>query len=561
MVNTPYGGKLINRILSEEEKNKVLSEDLLKVRINNDLVTEVKNICNGVYSPLEGFMNHEDIDSVINDTRLSKGLFWTIPIVLDVDKLTASRINPGQTILLVNVVDHPIAVMTVEDKFNYDKEKFCKSVFGTNDLEHPGVKNVKKYMGEVFLGGKVDLIDDSKDVFPELYFTPAMVRDAFERNGWKTIVAFQTRNPPHRGHEHLQKCALEVVDGLFINPVIGKKKDGDFKDDLIIRAYQIALEHYYPPHRVFLGILPYEMKYAGPKEAILHAIMRRNFGCTHFIVGRDHAGVGNYYGTYEAQEFLEKYANEIGMTPLKFDNAWYCKRCKAMVTDKTCNHSEEFHIKLSGTKVRAMVKDKLRPPEEFMRSEVADLIIDWDEPYVKNDKSKKGFCLWFTGLSGSGKSTIANILASKLRERNIDVQILDGDIVREDLTSDLGFSKQDRDENIKRVSFVAEMLDIHGVTVLVSFISPYREERNRAREHIDNFIEIYVCTSLEECEKRDCKGLYKKAREGKIKGFTGIDDPYESPENPEILIDTEGRSVEDCANQIIEYLKNNKFIS
>jgi sulfate adenylyltransferase len=559
MVNTPYGGKLIQRILSKEQINQVLSENLFRVKISNDLVTEVKNICNGVYSPLEGFMTQNEVNSVVENMRLPSGLIWSIPIILDVDKFTGSRIEVGQRILLVDVMDHAVAVMSVEDKFHYDKRKLCKSVFETDDLNHPGCQLIME-TGDIVLGGKVDLIDNSVKSFPELYFSPKQTREAFERNGWKKIAAFQTRNPPHRAHEYLQKCALEITDGLFINPVIGKKKEGDFKDELIIRAYQKVLEFYYPPNRVFLGILPYEMKYAGPKEAILHAIMRRNFGCTHFIIGRDHAGVGNYYGTFEAQQFLDKYSGELGIIPLDFDNSFFCTKCQNMATAKTCSHSDEFRIAPSGTKVRAIVKDKVRPPETFMRPEVADVIMNWQDPYVKKESHKKGFCLWFTGLSGSGKSTIANALIPKLEELGVDIQNIDGDLVRRDLTNDLGFSKHDRDENIKRVSFVAEMLDVHGVAVLMSFISPYREERNRARDRIDNFIEVYVKCPLGICEQRDVKGLYKKARDGKIKGFTGIDDPYEEPENPEIVIESDKETVEQSVQKILDYLRQNKFI-
>jgi len=384
MTNTPYGGKLVNRVIPNEKIGDALreAERLFKIVIDEETITDVKNIARGVYSPLEGFMCKDAFLPVLETMRLKNGLVWSIPVILDVDESVAQKIVLGQKVALVDSNQKPIALMVVEDKYTFDKKMLEDDEFGTESNEHPGIKKVES-MKPVLVGGKIDLIDNSKEPYPYLNFTPQETRAAFDARGWKKIVAFQTRNPPHRGHEYLLKCALEVCEGLFIDPVIGKKKSGDFNDDLIIRSHQINLEHYFPSNRVFMAILPYTMKYAGPREAIFHAIIRKNFGCTHFIIGRDHAGVGHFYGSFDAQKLLDQYADEIGIVPLDFENSFYCKKCVGIETYKTCPHKDEDRIFPSGTWVREMVKDKKRPPEEIMRPEIADLIINWEKPYVE----------------------------------------------------------------------------------------------------------------------------------------------------------------------------------
>jgi len=330
-----------------------------------------------VFSPLEGFLTREDYISVLNKGRLASDIPWTIPIVLDVSR--DSEVKEGNDAALVDE-GRPVAIMHVEDIYQYSKEELAQKVFGTTDSGHPGVAKVY-HMKELLIGGKIDLIDEPKMPFAEYYLNPQATRRLFEEKGWQTVVAFQTRNIPHVGHEYLQKTALTFTDGLFINPVIGKKKSGDFKDELILKTYQVLIDNYYPKDRVVMSILPMEMRYAGPREAIFHAIIRKNFGCTHFIVGRDHAGVGNYYPPYAAQDIFKEFP-DLGITPMFFRSFFYCKKCLSVANEKTCPHGSQEHIDFSGTKIREMLLRKEVPPEEMMRPEVSKIILDWESPYV-----------------------------------------------------------------------------------------------------------------------------------------------------------------------------------
>ena len=441
---------------------------------------------------------------------------------------------------------------------------FAKNIFKTLDIKHPGVEDLFE-MKEYLVGGKILLFDNKEDLFEEYNFTPENIRKIFQGRGWNNVVAFQTRNVPHRGHEFLQKEALKKVDGLFVQPVIGKKKLEDFKDEYIISCYETLIDKYYPKNKVVLGILPLKMRYAGPKEAVFHAIIRKNYGCSHFIVGRDHAGVGNYYGPFEAQEIFDNFKeNEIGVEILKFPEIVYDNKRKKHCFIDECDENDA--ISFSGTRLREDVKAKKDSPEYLVRPEVYNVLTNSknslvDHMYKKEtSKNKKGFALWFTGLSQSGKSAIADKVYEILNKDGYKAERLDGDIVRESLTRDLGFSKDDRDENIRRIGFVTQLLSRNGVGVIASFISPYAKQRNDLRMKIDNFIEVYANTPLEICEKRDKKGLYKKARKGEIKNFTGISDPYEEPEDAEIELKPAEESIEECANKVIDYLKENKLI-
>ena len=561
----PHGGKLINGILSHSQSKEIKNKknEYFTLVLDEEQVKDVKNIARGVYSPLDGFLRKDDFECVIEKMHLSNGLVWSIPIVLDISKEEYNKIKNKKELILVDKKNNVVALLEDIEVFAYNKKRLAKNVFKTLDIKHPGVEDVFQ-MKEYLVGGKVSLLDGKEDLFEEYNFTPENVRKIFQGRGWNNIVAFQTRNVPHRGHEFLQKEALKKVDGLFVQPVIGKKKLEDFKDEYIISCYETLIDKYYPKNKVVLGILPLKMRYAGPKEAIFHAIIRKNYGCSHFIVGRDHAGVGNYYEPFEAQEIFDKFSeNEIGVEILKFSEIVYdSKRKKHCFVDEC---SEKDAVSFSGTKLREDVKKKNNSPEYLVRPEVYNVLTNSknslvDKMYKKVGKNKKGFALWFTGLSQSGKSTIADKVYEMLNKDGYKVERLDGDIVRESLTSDLGFSKDDRDENIKRIGFVAKLLSRNGVGVISSFISPYAKQRDDLRMKIDNFIEVYANTPLEVCEKRDKKGFYKKARKGEIKNFTGISDPYEAPENPEIELKPAEESIEKCAKIIINYLKKDKFI-
>ncbi len=563
----PHGGKLVDGVLNPNKSREILSKknEYTTLILNDEQLKDVKNIARGVYSPLKGFLGEDDFESVIKEMRLSSGLVWSIPIVLDISKDDYNRIRNKQKLLLVNKYNNiPVALLEDIEVYKYSKKILAENIFKTLDIRHPGVEDVFR-MKEYLIGGKVFLLDGREELFKEYNFTPEKIRKIFQGRGWNKIVAFQTRNVPHRGHEFLQKEALKKVDGLFIQPVIGKKKLENFKDEYIISCYEAIIDKYYPKNKVVLGILPLKMRYAGPREAIFRALIGKNYGCSHFIVGRDRAGVGNYYKPFTAQDIFNNFKKEeIGIEILKFPEIVYDNRRKKHCFADECD--EDDAIFFSITKLREDVKNKKKLPEYLIRPEVYNVLTNSKNPLAdsmyekKTYKNKKGFVLWFTGLSQSGKSTIADKVYEILKKDEYKVERLDGDIVRESLTRDLGFSKDDRDENIRRIGFVAKLLSRNSVGVIASFVSPYIKQRNDLRLKIDNFIEIYTNTPLEVCEKRDKKGLYKKARNGEIKNFTGISDPYEIPENPEIELKPAEESMEKCADKVVDYLKNNKFI-
>lgn len=373
----PHGGKLINRTLTEQKRKKIIDQasDFQSINISVDLMKDVENIASGLFSPLEGFNSREDYESILYNKRLSNGLPWTLPIVLDTDN---NDIKEGDEILIKSD-ENLVAVMQVEEQFSYDKRAFAEQVFGTNDAAHPGV--AKTYsMKDTLLGGKISLINESKTPYYKYAMKPTETRSLFKEKGWERIVGFQTRNVAHLGHEYLQKSALTMVDGLFINPVIGKKKKGDFKDDVILDSYEVLIDNYYPKDRVVLGIFQTEMRYAGPREAIFHAIVRKNYGCTHFIIGRDHAGVGSYYHPFAAQEIFKEFP-DIGIEPMFFMSFFYCNKCGGITNDKVCPHNDR--IDFSGTKMRNMIESGKRPTADLMRPEVADVILKSGKPFVE----------------------------------------------------------------------------------------------------------------------------------------------------------------------------------
>ncbi len=374
----PHGGELIRNRADESEQTELreLAQGLPQVVIGSRQLADLEMLANGAYSPLRGFMTRTDYVGVVNEMHLSNGLPWSIPITLAVTSEQAAAIHEGEQVALVDAGGALQAVLTVEEKYTYDKQHEARLVYRTEDDAHPGVQVIYQ-QGDVLLGGPVRVVTLQPQAFAQYRYTPTQSRALFNERGWKHIVGFQTRNPVHRAHEYIQKCALEIVDGLYLHPLVGDTKGDDIPADVRMRCYEVLLENYYPANRVVLGVLPAAMRYAGPREAIFHALMRKNYGCSHFIVGRDHAGVGNYYGTYDAQLIFSEFdAAALDITPLFFDHTFFCRICDSMASQKTCSHNGESHIVLSGTKVRQMLRNGELPPREFTRPEVARVLIE-----------------------------------------------------------------------------------------------------------------------------------------------------------------------------------------
>ncbi len=380
MIN-PHGGRLTGCLLSGENRKEALerASSLPALRISDESISDVENIATGVYSPLEGFLGKADFRSVLNDMRLQTDLPWTIPIVLDASREEAEAFSEGKDVVLQSQSGRPVAILHLEEKYGFDRDELAEKVFLTMDRAHPGVAKVAA-MKEVLLAGPIDLLEVSPTPFDRYKLVPKETRILFKEKGWKTVVAFQTRNTPHIGHEYVQKTALTFTDGIFVNPVIGRKKKGDFKDEVILASYDELIKHYYLKERAVMAILQMEMRYAGPREAIHHAIVRKNFGCTHIIIGRDHAGVGNYYHPYAAQDIFEEFP-DLGIVPLFFRAFYYCKKCQSVVNEKICPHSASEQIQFSGTRIRELLVNGQVPPAELMRPEVAKIIMQFENPF------------------------------------------------------------------------------------------------------------------------------------------------------------------------------------
>jgi sulfate adenylyltransferase len=378
----PHGGTLINKVLPRFEKERILEEidEFEKIKVRPEILKVIKNIANGIFSPLEGFMNENDYYYVLDTMYLENNIAWPFPITLDVSEKELKNLKSGDKIILTNLNEKPIAIMNIETIYSYDKKQYVENIYGTLDRNHPGVSSVFNYK-DTFIGGEIFLINKPKPIFSYLDLKPLEVRVLFKEKGWDRVVAFQTRNPPHLGHEYVQKAGLTYVDGLFINPVIGKKKKGDFLDEVIIEAYKTLIKEYYPKNRVVLSTFETEMRYAGPKEAIFHAIVRKNFGCDHIIIGRDHAGVGDYYGPYDAHDIFNQFP-DLGIEPIKFRSFSKCKKCNAVVNDKICPHPPEMHNYFAGREIRKALQNGKPPSVELMRPEVAEVILKYKNPFV-----------------------------------------------------------------------------------------------------------------------------------------------------------------------------------
>jgi sulfate adenylyltransferase len=564
VVIPPYGGKLVNLVVEGAEREELLKQAsrLPYIQISERVMNDLELLAIGGFSPLDRFMGEADYRRVMDEMRLSDGTLFPLPITLPVDRDELPE--NAEAIVLRDSRNNVIALMKLEEVYSWDWREEASKVLGTTDPRHPLVAEMVRW-GDTYISGELKVVNlPSYNDFVELRRTPAEVREMLESLGHEKVVAFQTRNPMHRVHEELTKRAAEEIGGaLLIHPVVGLTKPGDVDHYTRCRVYKALYDNYYDKSKTVLSLLPLAMRMAGPREAVMHAIIRRNYGATHFIVGRDHAGPGNdasgkpFYGPYDAQQLLTQYAEEVGVQMVPFKMMVYlADEERYEESDKV---PEAAHVKsISGTEVRDdyLAQGKLLPAW-FTRKETAEILMEVNPP-----QHRRGFCLWFTGLSGSGKSTIAQALIPMLFERGRQLSVLDGDVVRTHLSKGLGFSKEDRDTNILRIGFVAGEIARHNGTVICAAISPYSQTRNEVKKMIgrDRFIEVYVDTPLEVCEQRDVKGLYAKARAGEIKGFTGIDDPYEAPRDPEIRLDTVIKSPEECAWQVVEYLTNRGFL-
>jgi len=560
----PYGGKLINLIVSGEEREELMerSRRLPSVQISARSLCDIELLASGAFSPLDRFMGKKDYERVLTEMRLDNGMLFPIPVTLPVEE--SALPTWGEQIILSDARNNTIAIMQIEEVYHWDPQREARLVLGTTDPRHPLISEMVRW-GKVYVSGALKVLDLPYYYdFIDLRRTPAQVRGLLDEMGHGNVVAFQTRNPMHRIHEELTKRAAEEVDGsLLIHPVVGMTKPGDVDHYTRVRGYRALVENYYDPQRTLLSLLPLAMRMAGPREALWHAIIRRNHGANHFIIGRDHAGPGNdshgrpFYGPYEAQLMMAQYSDELGVKPIEFKELVFLPDDERYEEINKIQEGQRV-FSISGTQVREdyLAKGK-HLPEWFTRNEVADILQQMYPP-----RHKQGVCLWFTGLSGSGKSTTAEVLTSLLLERGRQVTLLDGDVVRTHLSKGLGFTPEDRDTNILRIGFVAGEIARHGGTVITAAISPYRATRNEARKMVgeERFIEIFVDTPIEECERRDIKGLYARARRGQITGFTGVDDPYEVPMNPEITLDTIQFSAEENARKIMAFLEERGFV-
>ena len=560
----PYGGKLVDLLAVGEERESIMSRATLlpRLQLTQRNLCDLELLATGAFSPLRKFMGKDDYLSVLESMRLAGGTLFPIPITLTV--APNPNISEGAEIALADEHNDLLAIMRVEEIFEWNRKREAKLAYGTTDPRHPLVAEMEKW-GELCISGEMQVVRLPKYYdFRRLRLTPAEVRARLTELGHERVVAFQTRNPMHRAHEEMTKRAMQQIGGaLLLHPVVGMTKAGDIDHYTRVQSYKALTEKYYDKGSTLLALLPLAMRMAGPREAIWHAIIRRNFGANHFIVGRDHASPGvdsnnkPFYGPYDAQRLLTEHATEVGVQPMFFSEMVYLTEEKRYEESSLVADGHRT-ASISGTKVREDFLQRGRPlPAWFTRPEVAGILSAAHPP-----RHRQGFCLWFTGLSGSGKSTTANILTIMLLEHGRQVTVLDGDVIRTHLSKGLGFSKEDRETNIHRIGFVASEVVRHGGGVICAAISPYRAARNECRTMVgsDRFCEIFVATPLEVCEDRDPKGMYALAREGQIKGFTGVDDPYEPPHNPEITLDTVNCSAEENAERIISYLIERGFI-
>lgn len=566
-LNSPHGGKLTTLMVNPDRRREILAEsqDYPSWDLTPRQLCDLEMLLNGAFSPLQGFMLPSDYESVCASMRLAEGLVWPIPIVLDVPEEVAAKLGRRNVIALRDPEGTMLAALHVEEVWQPDRRAEAEAIFGTSNREHPGVAYLLDQTHPCYVGGRLEGIEQPVHYdFPDLRLTPAGLRAEFSRCGWTRIVAFQTRNPMHRAHLELTLRAAQAAKAkLLIHPSVGMTKPGDVDHYTRVRCYQ-ALLPYFPGDMAKLSLLPLAMRMAGPREALWHAIIRKNYGCSHFIIGRDHAGPGQtsagkpFYGPYEAQELVKKHQEELGVQMVPFRKVVYLEEQERFVPEDEAPPEAKI-LNLSGTRMRQLLTEGQEIPTWFTFPSVASELQRKHPP-----RHSQGFTVFFTGLSGAGKSTLANVLLVKLLEMgNRPVTLLDGDLVRKNLSSELGFSKEHRDLNIRRIGFVASEITKHRGIAICAPIAPYDRVRKEVRALIESeggFILVHLATPLEICEQRDRKGLYAKARAGKIQQFTGISDPYESPEDAELVIDTNQMNPAEATRKILSYLQKEGYL-
>jgi sulfate adenylyltransferase len=564
----PHGGSLTDLLVSDERaaELKRLSRDWPSWDLTPRQICDLELLLNGGFSPLRGFMTQDDYASVCQKVRLSDGTLWPLPIVLDVTEELASTLKAGDTLALRDPEGTMLAALHVDSIWQPDRLREAQQVFGTTNAEHPGTKYVLELTQPYYVGGRLEgaALPSHYD-FVELRFTPAKLREKFAALGWQKVVAFQTRNPMHRAHQELTfRAAADIEANLLIHPVVGMTKPGDVDHFTRVRCYQAVLRHY-PKNTALLSLLPLAMRMGGPREALLHAIIRKNYGCTHLVVGRDHAGPGSdssgkpFYGPYEAQELLRQHKGELGIQMVPFKMMVYVEdKDVYMPVDEVPESVKTKSI--SGTELRERLASGREIPSWFSFPEV---IAELRRTYPP--RGQQGFTVLFTGLPSSGKSTLANVLVTKLMEiGGRPTTLLDGDLVRKHLSSELGFSKEHRDINIRRIGWVASEITKNGGIAVCAPIAPYDRIRKEVRQMVEpvgGFVLVHVATPVEVCEQRDRKGLFAKARAGIIKEFTGVSDPYEEPNDAEIIVDTTELSPQEGVQSVILHLEKEGYVS
>ncbi|MGD2067586.1 MAG: bifunctional sulfate adenylyltransferase/adenylylsulfate kinase [Gemmatimonadota bacterium] len=565
---SPHGGTLVDPMVDDDRAAELrsVSRDWPSWDLTERQLCDLELLLNGGFSPLAGYLGRRDYEGVRDDMRLADGTLWTMPITLDVTEDVAKGLSAGSPLALRDSEGVMLAVLHVEDVWEADRSLEAERVFGTGDVDHPGVHYLLNRSNPVYVGGRLEGVRAPVHYdFKELRHTPRELRTQFSRLGWRRIVAFQTRNPMHRAHQEMTlRASREIEANLLVHPVVGMTKPGDVDHFTRVRCYQALLRRY-PRSTAKLSLLNLAMRMGGPREAVWHALIRRNHGCTHLVVGRDHAGPGSdasgdpFYGPYDAQELMKEFRDELGVEMVPFRLMVYVEDTASyQAIDEVPEGMETKAI--SGTELRARLADGREIPDWFTFSEVARELRRSHPP-----RRRQGFTVFFTGLSGSGKSTVANVLLTKLLEiGGRAVTLLDGDIVRKNLSSELGFSKEHRDLNVHRIGFVASEITKAGGIAICAPIAPYESVRRENREMISaygGYVLVHVATPLEVCERRDRKGLYAKARAGIIKEFTGISDPYEEPTDADVVLDTTDTTPDEAAMEVLLHLQREGFIA